>query len=92
MEDLVYWIDDIVQPNGCIDAENRRAMDEAMAKYTEDFMGIDHKMVVDAGEPMPIKPPAGCTFPITHTPYTIVPTGNGVINSFRIHYNAPADL
>lgn len=97
--DLVYWIDDIVTVDGCPDAEQRRAMDEAMEKYTDDFMDVDHKAVVDAGDPMPIRPPAASTTPMTHAPYSIEPYDGGNDQAvsgrndiFLVHYNAPVEL
>ena len=90
--DPVYWIDDLVQAEGCVDAETRRAMDEAMEKYTDDFMDVDHRAVVDAGERLPVQPPAASTAPITHAPYTITPNGNGRGDCFIVHYNAPIDM
>ena len=97
--DLIYWIDDIVTVDGCPDAEQRRSLDEAMEKYTDDFMDVDHKSVVDAGDPMPIRPPTASTVSITHAPYTISPQDgengqavSGRKDVFIVHYNASAEL
>lgn len=88
----------MIQSDYCIDAENRRAMDEAMEKYTDDFMNVDHKAVVDAREPMPVRPPAASTVSITHVPFTISPVQTDNSTSvqrnecFVIHYSAPQEL
>jgi hypothetical protein len=68
-------------------------MDEAMAKYTDDFTNMDHRSSVDGGDPSPLPPP-NSTVPITHAPFTITPhTAAGSRGDcFVIHYNAPVEL
>ena len=93
--DLIYWIDDIVQPDGCPDRATKMEMDEAMAKYIDDFTYMDVKDVVDSGEPVPVKAPAGSTQPVTHAPFTIKKIDDGLNSQrdrFIVHYSAPIEM